>query len=68
MNLQDGLGTLAEDSAPESGWADETEEERGAVGGATLSATLSATGPDNSSMDWILNYGIDDPELIGKLR
>jgi hypothetical protein len=54
----------AEDSAPESGRADEPEEERGAFGGAAS----SATGPENASVDWILNYGIEDPELISKLR
>ncbi|KAK3744882.1 hypothetical protein QZH41_013767, partial [Actinostola sp. cb2023] len=58
----------AEDSAPESGRGDEPEEERGAVGGPPLTGISGTGGQDHNSVDWILNYGIEDPELITKLR
>lgn len=51
-----------EDSAPESGRDDDDQE--GAIGGV-LPTTAEQ---DNSNVDWILNYGFEDPELITKLR
>ncbi|XP_032242223.2 pericentriolar material 1 protein isoform X2 [Nematostella vectensis] len=48
-----------EDSAPESGQAE--DEEEGAVGGP-------APGPSGNAIEWILKAGIEDPELVNKLK
>ena len=41
----------------------EIEELEGAVGGAT-----GETDQDFSSIEWMLSAGVEDPELMGKIR
>lgn len=42
---------------------DEPEEHEGAVGGAA-----AGTDQDFSSIDWMLSAGVEDPDLMGKIR
>ncbi|XP_020606434.1 pericentriolar material 1 protein-like [Orbicella faveolata] len=43
--------------------SDEPEELEGAVGGAT-----TGTDQDFSSIEWMLSAGVEDPDLMGKIR
>ena len=43
--------------------SDEPEELEGAVGGAT-----TVNEQDFSSIEWMLSAGVEDPDLMGKIR
>lgn len=43
--------------------SDEPEELEGAVGGAA-----TGTDQDFSSIEWMLSAGVEDPDLMGKIR